>query len=109
MPGAAEITVEDAGPGLGRAFLPHAFEAFTQADDSVTREHGGLGMGLFVAKTLISSAGGEIKLASGDEGTVATIRLPGARSDVENGQAVADEPFPLPDPFGMTSSSNTAV
>lgn len=109
VPGAAEITVEDAGPGVERAFLAHAFEAFTQADDSVTREHGGLGMGLFVAKTLVSSAGGEIALTSGGEGTVATIRLPGARSDIEKSRADADEPFALSEALGVTSSSSTGA
>ena len=79
-----EITIRDMGCGISATFLPHAFEPFTQADDSATREHGGLGIGLFVARTLISSAGGSIELSSArDGGTVARVRLPGARADIE--------------------------
>jgi len=104
-PGAVEITIEDSGPGIERSFLPHAFEPFAQADDSATREHGGLGMGLFVANELIKSAGGDVQLSPTDEGTVVTVRLPGARSDIEKGSSEADEPFPVPDPFGVASDS----
>ena len=87
-PKEVEITIQDMGPGISNEFLPHAFEPFTQADPSTTREHGSLGIGLFVARTLVSSAGGSVELRSGPPGgVVAGIRLPGARADIEPSSA----------------------
>ena len=47
-----EIAVADSGPGIAPAFLPHVFEEFRQADDSPSRAHGGLGLGLAIARRL---------------------------------------------------------
>jgi signal transduction histidine kinase len=94
-----QITVTDSGPGIDPSFLPRAFEAFTQQDDSATREHGGLGIGLFVARTMVESAGGRIELLSlAGGGTAASISLPGARSDLDRVRAEPEEPFEQRDP-----------
>ena len=48
-----EISVADTGCGVKPEFLPHLFERFRQADSSSTRQHGGLGLGLSIVKTLV--------------------------------------------------------
>jgi len=74
-----EITVEDDGPGISEEFLPYVFQQFRQADASVTREHGGLGLGLAISHNLVQLHGGTISAANREKGgAVFTIRLPRA-------------------------------
>jgi len=72
------LVVRDDGKGIPTSFLPHVFERFTQADTSSTREHGGLGLGLAIARHLVELHGGSISVrSSGDgQGSVFTVRLP---------------------------------
>jgi len=75
--GAVTLAVEDDGPGIAPAFLPHVFEEFRQADSSITREHGGLGLGLAIAKRLVQLHGGVITAANREGGgAVFTVSLP---------------------------------
>ena len=75
--GAVEIEVADDGHGIAEEFLPHVFEPFRQADASMTREHGGLGLGLSIAHHLVSLHGGTIRAANRAEGGAAfSVRLP---------------------------------
>ena len=72
-----QIVVEDDGPGIEEDFLPHVFEQFRQADSSVTREHGGLGLGLAITQNLVHMHGGTITAANRPQGgAVFTVRLP---------------------------------
>ena len=73
-----QISVADTGAGIDRAFLPHVFERFKQADASTTRHHGGLGLGLSIVKHLVELHGGTVDVESEgeDRGTKFTIRLP---------------------------------
>jgi CheY-like chemotaxis protein/nitrogen-specific signal transduction histidine kinase len=73
-----EVTVTDTGDGIPPAFLPHVFDRFRQADGSLTREHGGLGLGLAIAKELTELHGGSIQATSSGPGQGATfaLRLP---------------------------------
>jgi signal transduction histidine kinase/ActR/RegA family two-component response regulator len=75
---AVEIVVSDDGIGIPTAFLPHVFDAFRQADASVTRVHPGLGLGLSIVKSLVDAHGGTVSAASLGEGLGATfvVRLP---------------------------------
>jgi signal transduction histidine kinase/integral membrane sensor domain MASE1 len=76
------ITVEDEGPGIDPAFLPHLFERFRQADSSVTRIHGGLGLGLAIARHLVEAHEGSISAANRPEGgAVFTVQLHAAPSE----------------------------
>jgi PAS domain S-box-containing protein len=74
----AEMQVQDTGPGIPRAFLPHVFERFRQADGSSTRAHGGLGLGLAIVRHLVEAHGGTVRADSAGEGqgSVFTVRLP---------------------------------
>jgi signal transduction histidine kinase len=76
--GHAELHVADTGMGIPQGFLPYVFDKFRQADGSYTREHGGLGLGLAIARHLIELHGGTIEARSAGEGTGATfvVRLP---------------------------------
>jgi signal transduction histidine kinase/CheY-like chemotaxis protein len=73
-----EFTVQDSGPGISPKFLPHVFESFRQSDGSTTRAHGGLGIGLSIAKHIVDLHGGTMEARSEGEGCGATfiVRLP---------------------------------
>nr|WP_316657792.1 ATP-binding protein [Ralstonia sp. LMG 7141] len=72
------VTVRDTGIGIEPAFLPHVFDRFQQADLSSTRRHGGLGLGLAIAKQLVELHRGRITAASSgvNQGTTMAVSLP---------------------------------
>ena len=69
------LTVRDSGSGIDPQFLPFVFDPFRQADGTVTRQHGGLGLGLAIAKQLVELHGGTIQASSGGPGTGATFEV----------------------------------
>ncbi|AFZ03826.1 response regulator [Calothrix sp. PCC 6303] len=79
----AQLTFTDTGKGINPDFIPHIFEAFRQEDFSVTRKHGGLGLGLAIVYSLVELHGGTISAASLGEGQGATftVRLPLLKDD----------------------------
>ncbi|MGH9424723.1 MAG: ATP-binding protein [Terriglobia bacterium] len=74
----AAISVKDNGKGITDEFLPYVFERFRQADGSLTRKYGGLGLGLAIARHLTELHGGTIDVESAGEkkGSVFTVKLP---------------------------------
>ena len=73
--------VNDTGIGIDSDWQPRVFESFVQADGSSTREYGGTGLGLSVAKSLCELMGGNIELESKPgTGTTFTVRLPAGES-----------------------------
>ncbi|MDQ3035533.1 MAG: GAF domain-containing sensor histidine kinase, partial [Myxococcota bacterium] len=70
-----EIRVQDDGAGIAPEFLPFVFDRFRQADSSMTRRHGGLGLGLSIARHLTELHGGEIDVESPGIGMGATFRV----------------------------------
>jgi signal transduction histidine kinase len=75
---AAEIRIEDSGPGVPVEFLPRIFERFSQADGSSTRKHGGLGLGLAIVRHLVELHGGTVSARNRSDGSgaVLSVRLP---------------------------------
>ena len=72
-----EINVADGGPGIDPAFLPYVFDEFRQADESLTRSHGGLGLGLAIARQIVQQHGGTIRASNRPEGgALFTVTLP---------------------------------
>ena len=73
-----EVVVSDTGQGVAPEFLPFVFDRFRQGDATFTREHGGLGLGLAIAKQLAELHGGAIEAASEGvgKGSAFTLRLP---------------------------------
>jgi len=70
-----ELIVKDSGQGISPEFLPHVFERFRQADSSVARAHGGLGLGLSITKRLVELHQGSIHAESEGEGRGATFTV----------------------------------
>jgi signal transduction histidine kinase/CheY-like chemotaxis protein len=79
----AVIRVIDSGIGIAPDFLPYVFDRFRQQDASISRQHGGLGLGLSIAKQLVELHGGTIAVdsAGAHTGTTFTVRLPLARRE----------------------------
>ena len=95
----AAITVEDTGSGIRADFLPHVFERFRQGDETSTRAHGGMGLGLAVVRYLVEMHGGSVTVTSPGTGKGAafTVTLPLATAGAREGmgappQALADSP-----------------
>lgn len=78
IPSYAQLTVSDTGKGISPEFLPYVFETFRQADSSITRTFGGLGLGLAIVRHLVELHGGTVAAQSSGEGQGATftVRLP---------------------------------
>ena len=72
------IEIQDSGVGIAREFLPFVFERFRQADSRAIRRHGGLGLGLAIARHLVEQHHGDIHATSAGPGlgTTVHIRLP---------------------------------
>jgi signal transduction histidine kinase/DNA-binding response OmpR family regulator len=69
------IVVSDTGVGIKPEFLPHLFERFRQADSTMTRHFGGLGLGLAITRHLVELHGGSVEAISDGEGNGATFRV----------------------------------
>ena len=73
--GQAEIEVIDKGIGIAPEFLPFVFDRFRQANGSITRMHGGLGLGLAIVRSLVEMHGGSIGVESAGEGKGSTFKI----------------------------------
>ncbi|MBQ1544102.1 MAG: HAMP domain-containing histidine kinase [Caulobacteraceae bacterium] len=74
--GSAVVRVVDGGGGLPDHELDRVFDPFYRVERSRSRETGGMGLGLAVARSIARAHGGDVALANGEAGLVATVRLP---------------------------------
>jgi len=74
----ARLSVSDTGEGIAAAFLPYVFDRFRQAEGSISRKQGGLGLGLAVVRHLVELHGGTISAESEGlgKGSMFTFDLP---------------------------------
>lgn len=101
---AIEIAVTDTGIGLTPEFVPFAFDRFRQADQSFTRTHGGLGLGLSIVKHIVELHGGHVAVESDGPGKGATFRVTLPVEAVATTTAAAaadDEALPAVDLEGL--------
>ena len=84
-----EIAVIDSGIGIAEDRIDNLFEAFSQADGSITRRFGGSGLGLTISKQLVELMGGKIKVSSVlGEGSTFTVTLKLERSEAQKADVV---------------------
>jgi len=94
----AEVRVADTGVGIDQEKLAHVFEMFTQFDASIERTHGGLGVGMALAKQLVEMHGGTITVHSDGVGNGSTfvVRLPVGVTAVRAAPLESSEPRKSP-------------
>jgi len=89
------MIVSDTGQGIDPDFLPYVFDRFRQAEGSLTRKHGGLGLGLAIVRHLVELHGGRVVADSPGEGRGATftVSLPtsSARHEASSENTVSDD------------------
>ncbi len=98
------VRVEDSGAGISPEDLPYIFDRFKQVDSSMTRAHGGLGLGLAIVRHLVEAHGGSVHALSPGRGrgSTFTVVLParatfvGETRAAELTAAVAPPPAPSP-------------
>ncbi|MFC8825890.1 sensor histidine kinase [Streptomyces sp. NPDC057137] len=75
-PDAAVVRIADSGPGIPAPDQERVFDRFYRVDKARTRDRGGSGLGLAVARSLIQAHNGTTELASRPGSTVFTVRIP---------------------------------
>lgn len=82
----AFVQVRDTGQGIAPEFLPYVFDSFRQADSTTARYHGGLGLGLAIARHLVQLLNGSLNVASPgkDQGATFTVGVPVATFESED-------------------------
>jgi PAS domain S-box-containing protein len=101
--GQVVLRVRDNGMGLPADLLPHVFDLFSQADRSLDRSQGGLGVGLTLVRRLVELHGGRVEARSGGpgQGSEFIVRLPAEASGAASGGGAAAGQSPRPAPGGL--------
>ena len=94
--GRAYIIVQDEGQGIPAEILPHIFDRFVRADEARTRNTGGAGLGLSIAKQIADRHGGSLEVVSAlGAGTKFTLILPLLRVGAAFGRPRRTEEWPV--------------
>ena len=113
--GYTEIVVADTGIGIKPDFLPFVFDRFRQSDGSITRSHGGLGLGLSISRHLVEMHGGTISATSAGEGQGATFitilptHLPVGKSSETGGEPPQTVGYVKPTEAALPSLAGISV
>ncbi len=108
----AFIMVSDTGVGIDPDFLPQVFKPFSQADGSLTRQQGGLGLGLAIVHKLAELHDGWVRAESEGIGQGArfTFALPCAiEADVKSGNEARSFAYKLPEPVLIVEDSQDTL
>ena len=73
--GQVRFKISDTGEGISAEFLPYVFDRFRQAEGSISRKQGGLGLGLAVVRHLVELHGGSVNAESQGYGTGSTFTV----------------------------------
>jgi signal transduction histidine kinase/ActR/RegA family two-component response regulator len=90
-----EVSFTDTGKGIESEFAPHLFERFSQAESGMTRNFGGLGIGLAIVRNVVEAHGGSVEARSEgkDQGATFVVRLPDCKpSECPQAPPKAEEP-----------------
>jgi signal transduction histidine kinase/CheY-like chemotaxis protein len=92
------VTVSDDGIGISPDILPHVFEMFSQATPAIDRSQGGLGIGLFLVRSLVELHGGRVSASSAGpgEGSEFSVWLPSAPAPQAGAASPAGDEAPMP-------------
>jgi PAS domain S-box-containing protein len=90
----AVVRVRDTGFGIPPELLPRIFDLFVQADRSLARSQGGLGIGLTLVRRLVEMHGGSVSAASAgpDQGSEFVLRIPALSENSQDEKNLADKP-----------------
>jgi two-component system CheB/CheR fusion protein len=90
------VRVRDDGRGIEAQLLPHVFDLFTQADHSLARSQGGLGIGLTIVQRIVDAHGGQVEARSPGkgQGSEFMLRLPRSRRR-QRGETAPETQQPL--------------
>jgi two-component system CheB/CheR fusion protein len=105
------VRVRDTGFGIPAEVLPHVFDLFMQADRTLDRAQGGLGIGLTLVKALVEMHGGTVTAHSAGlgKGSEFVVQLPVVKDKGQGTKGEAESPTPGPSPFGLRPSRRVLV
>ena len=102
-----EIEVEDTGRGIPEDKIERLFQPFVQADNSVTRTHGGTGLGLHISKRFANLMGGDVTLVRSQFGKGSCFRL-SIPVELPDGSCWVDQNY-LPKPIESNPATQDAI
>jgi PAS domain S-box-containing protein len=106
-----ELVVSDTGQGMPADFVPHVFDLFRQEDAGSRRRHGGLGLGLAIARQIVEMHAGTIRAesAGADQGSTFTVELPVALLAPPRPEGPARQQPPAEQPCAIPGVDLTGV
>ncbi|MGW7572924.1 sensor histidine kinase [Streptomyces sp. NPDC054765] len=102
-----QLEVQDDGPGIPAALLPHVFERFARGDASRSRAAGSTGLGLAIVHAVVAAHGGTVGVESAPGRTVFTVTLPTAAVAAPKAPVTGPEPPPLHTPLPLPPPPHT--